>query len=110
MEGIVSIWIGQKAVEPGSDFLRDKYAVEYHDPDDQECIVGEGLTPLNELASRLSHSESFIKSLLQMAASLRLTSALWVMAQYDFSYDPNKAGLSVTPEEPLFVGAFEWHE
>ena len=44
MDGIVSIWVGQERVEPDSDFLREKFGVEYYDPDSQDCIVEESPT------------------------------------------------------------------
>jgi hypothetical protein len=110
MDGIVSIWVGRKLVEPGSDFLRDKYRVEYYDPDDQECIVETSPSALDALVSRLSYSESFRNEVVEEAKRVGLTSALWVMAQYDFAYDPVKAGLSATPDEPSYLGSFKWHE
>ena len=109
-DGIVSIWIGQQPVEPGSDFLREKFGVEYHDPDSQECIVEKSISPLPALVPRLSYSESFRDAAIQEANRIGLMAALWVFAQYDFAFDPKKAGLSVLPGEPFYLGNFAWHE
>jgi hypothetical protein len=109
-KGIVSVWVGQTNVEQGSNFLRDKFGVEYYDPDDQDCIVGENRSPIRDLASRLSYSDTFLDLLLEKAGSMGVTSSLWILAQYDFEYDPDRVGVSVLPREPLYVGSFDWHD
>jgi hypothetical protein len=110
MDGVVSIWVGQVAVTPGSDFLRDTFGVEYYDPDSQESIVESSPSPLAAMVRRLSYSESFGDAVLKEANRVGLTSALWVMAQFDFAYDGAKAGLSELPDEPFYLGSFEWQE
>src|SRR4051812_34503812 len=107
---MVSIWCGQSPVEPDSDFLRDNYGIEYWDPDSQECVIDKSTPPISLLAKRLSYHESFYDALIRGAESLRLTKALWVLAQYDFAYDPARAGLTKIPDEPQFIGCFKWHE
>ena len=109
-DGAVSLWIGQKRVTPGSNFLRDQFGVDYYDPDNQECIVEEAVTPIFDLVSRLTCSESFRVAAIEAVEHLGVTSALWVMAQFDFAYDPLAAGLKSAPSEPLFIGKFDWHE
>lgn len=109
-DGIVSIWIGQEPVEPGSDFLRDKFGVKYYDPDLQECIVEKTKAPLVALVPRLSYSESFQDAVIQETNRVGVMTALWVFAQYDFAFDANKAGLSLLPTEPFYLGNFAWHE
>lgn len=110
MPGIVSVWVGQIRPEPGSNALREKFGVEYYDSDFRDCIVGEGRSPIRDLAYQLSYSESFLDSLLQKAADKGVTSAWWILAQYDFAYDPARAGLSALPAEPSFLGNFHWHD
>jgi hypothetical protein len=108
--GVVSVWVGQVLAEPKKDFLRNQFNAEDYDLDFQDCIVEKGKTPLRDLASRLSYAESFIDPLLQRARDAGLTEALWMLAQYDYAYDLSKANLREVPAEPLFLGAFEWHE
>jgi hypothetical protein len=109
-DGAVSLWIGQKLVTPGSNFLRDQFGVNYYDPDNQECIVEVAVTPISDLVSRLSFSESFRAAAIEAAERLGVKSALWVMAQFDFAYNPLAAGLKSPRSEPLFIGKFDWHE
>lgn len=108
--GVVSLWAGQRRVVPGSNFLRDKFNVEYNDPDNEECIVEDSISPLPDLISGLSYSESFQQAAIKAAERLGVTAALWVMAEFDFAYDPVKAGVQRVPSEPIFLGQFEWHE
>jgi hypothetical protein len=108
--GRVSVWVGRKTVEPGSDFLRELFGVEYYDPDDQECIIGEFTSHVGKLAHRLSYSESFIDALIDAANRLGIDSCLWVFAQYDFEYDPVKARINPLPEEPRYIGTFPWYD
>lgn len=44
------------------------------------------------------------------AGQLGITSALWVMAQFDFAYDPAASGIASMPQEPVFIGRFDWNE
>jgi hypothetical protein len=97
-------------VAQGSNFLKDKYGVEYYDPDNQECVVENSAIPFANLVSQLSYSESFQAAAIDAAQRLGVSSALWVMAQYDFAYDPEAVGLAVLPHEPLFIGRFQWNE
>ena len=78
-DGVVSLWVGQKRVATGSNFLRDKYGIEYYDPDNQECVIEESVTPLFDLLSQLSYSESFRDDAFEAAKHLGITSALWIM-------------------------------
>jgi hypothetical protein len=107
--GIVSVWIGQVAPGPKSNVLR-KFGVDHYDPDFRDNIIAKTRSPVRDLVSQLSYSESFIDPLLRRAAELGISSAIWMLAQYDFAYDPVKAGLSVLPKEPLYVGNFSWND
>jgi hypothetical protein len=109
-EGVVSLWAGQVRVADGSNFLRDQYGVEYYDPDNQECVVEESIIPISDLIPQLSYSESFRAAAIESARRVGISSALWVMAQYDFAYDPSKVALTLLPQEPAFLGSFPWRE
>lgn len=109
-DGIVSLWAGQVPVAPGSNFLRDGYGVEYYDPDFQECIVEDAITPIAEILPKLSYSASFREAALDAARRLGIPSCRWVMAQYDFAYDPGLPGLVSIPAEPVFLGRFQWSQ
>jgi hypothetical protein len=108
-KGVVSIWVGQTPAKSGSDFLRDGFGIEDYDLDFQDCIVADCVSPIRDLSARLSYSNSFLEPLLQRASGLGITSGLWVLAQYDFDYDPNRSGVKV-PVEPAFIGSFSWHD
>jgi hypothetical protein len=107
-DGVVSLWVGKVPVAAGSNFLRDHYGVEYYDPDNQECVVEESSTPISEIVCKLSYSESFRDAATIEAKRIGIRSGLWVMAQYDFAYDPELVGIKVLPREPVFLGRFRW--
>lgn len=109
-DGVVSLWVGQVKVAPGSNFLRDLYRVDDYDPDNQECIVQASATPIVDLIAELSYSESFRDAALAAAEQLRMSSPLWIMAQYDFAYDPAAVQLIDWPAEPKFLGTFAWND
>ncbi|WP_254508929.1 hypothetical protein [Anatilimnocola floriformis] len=106
--GFVSLWVGQSLVEDGSDFLRDQYRVDFADADFQECTIREQALPLAELLVAISWSESFREAALAGAQQAGLTAGRWLMAQFDFKYDPAVAELREMPRDPVFIGAFEF--
>jgi hypothetical protein len=108
--GKVSIWVGQVLIEPGSDFLTNRFGAEDYDLDFQDCIVEEVATPVLELFEKLSYADSFIQPALEATVKLGIDRALWVTAQYNYDYDPSRCGLSSVPTEPRFVGSFDWHD
>ncbi|MDB5342831.1 MAG: hypothetical protein JWP89_1208 [Schlesneria sp.] len=109
-DGIVSLWIGQRQVASGSNFLRDQFGIDFYDPDNQECIVEDSVTSIADLISQLSYSESFQGDAVEAAERLGITSGIWVMGQYDYAYDLLAAGVTAVPVEPVFIGKFNWHE
>ena len=106
--GVVSLWAGQVPVTPGSNFLRAGYGVGYCDPDFQDCIVEESITPIGEILHKLSYSASFREAAIDAARRFGISSCRWVMAQYDFAYDPSLPGLVSLSTEPVFLGRFRW--
>jgi hypothetical protein len=108
--GVISLWVGQVWVALGSNFLRDLYGVDDYDPDNQECILRDSSTTVSELVLKLSYSDSFRDAAIESALQLGIVSARWIMAQYDFAYDPTRVGLAALPTEPVFIGRFKWHE
>jgi hypothetical protein len=108
--GMVSIWVGQILIEPGSDFLKEGFGVDDYDLDFQDCIHAGGATPLAELVQQLSYSASFGDDVVKIAQGLGVKTARWVMAQYDFAYAPPKTIATKLPDEPRFIGVFSWHK
>lgn len=109
-DAAISLWAGQQRVAPGSNFLRDLYGVDDYDPDNQECIVEDSVAPIKDIISKLSYSDSFVDAAVVAADQLGIRSALWVMAQFDYAYDPAAAGIAPMPQEPVFIGRFDWNE
>ena len=111
-KGQVSIWVGLNKCDPTVDILKDLCGVASYDVDSQECIVDvEEWTsqPVEELLKALSYSESFFADARNAAQTLKIRDALYVLAQYDFAYDPKKVRKSVAPD-PIFLGSFPWSD
>lgn len=101
-EGFVSLWFSDTPAdefEPGTDSLQDLAGVGYYDPDDQEVIVADGSqpVPIADLLRQLSWSDSFAETATRAAQRSGHHSALWVLAQYDFIYDPRRVKRPVSP-------------
>jgi hypothetical protein len=108
--GRVSIWIGTIKVDPDADFLVNQFAATDYDLDFQDCIIGEHTSPISDLIAQLSYADSFCQEAVDKAATLGISEALWILAQYDYEYEPSRSGLSSIPSEPYFLGCFSWHD
>ncbi len=111
-EGEVSVWVGFERRDPSIDLLKDLCGVEHYDVDSQECIVdGKNWMkqPIKRLLGRLSYSGSFLAEALAAARERGLIEALYVVAQYDFAYDPKKAKKRIAAD-PVFLGHFAWSD
>jgi hypothetical protein len=109
-QGIVSLWVGQIRVAEGSNFLHDGYGVDFYEPDQQECLIEDSPQPLAEILAQLSYAESFRDAALAAAKRKKISTCLWIMAQYDFAYDPQLPGLKTLPQEPVFLGSFAYEQ
>jgi hypothetical protein len=111
----LSLWVdtrkpNMKAMK-GVDILKDLCGVKSYDLDDQELsAAGDSFpkAPFAEILSRLSYSSSFQEAANQAAKERKITHAYWVLAQYDFVYDPRRR--KSVAAEPLFLGVFDWDD
>lgn len=110
-EGVVSVWAGLKDGDDETDdldVLQDWCGIDYYDPDYQEMNwVDFRLMPLKELLQDLSYSDSFITHALFAAKQRGITSARWVLLQYNFAYDMQLAKLPIA-DDPIFLGRFKY--
>ena len=111
-DGKVSIWVFRKPENPEDaekDVLKDVCGVDSYDSDFQKwkCCVEPVL--LLSLLAELSYSGSFVDAALAAAHELKLETALGVIAQFNFEYDPSKVCKPFS-DDPLFLGAFDWHD
>lgn len=108
-DGVVSLWAGQHRVAPTIDVLRELCAVDYYNVDFQEGVVAPEWTPtpLSELVGQLSYSESYLDAVIEAADELGIETAVWVVMQLNFAYDPAKVERSV-PDDAIFIGRFQW--
>jgi hypothetical protein len=111
-KGRVSIWVGRHRCDPTVDLLKDLCGVSSYDLDSQECLVDDETwanQPIKQLLQKLSYCDSFLAKALDTAQALNISEALYVVAQFDFAYDPKKVEKPIAPD-PLFLGSFRWSE
>jgi hypothetical protein len=111
-EGVVSVWVGLRGDKGDSevDVLQDLCGVGYYRLDDQESNNFDfKLVDLRVLLADLSYSESFIEAVLNAAKSKGLVDARWVVAQYNFQYDPSKVSRTIA-DDSKFVGYFPYDD
>lgn len=110
--GAVSIWVGilGEEVNAGADILQDLCGVGYYRMDDQEINNFDfNLIDVRQLLSGLSYSFSFLDNAVVAAKKLGLNEARWIVAQYDFKYDPSKI-TRLIESDPVFIGFFEYSD
>lgn len=108
--GLVSIWLGVDLISPKIDILKKLCGVKYYDVDDQECILTDNglMEPVDSLVTELSYSESFLKDVVAAYKKAGIENAYWVLAQYDFRYDPRKRKKHT--KNPIFIGCFQYQD
>ena len=112
-DGKVSIWLGFSTDEDDPedlDVLQDLCGVGYYnlDKQDMNCFDFE-LSNLKKLFKDISYSDSFIDKVCKDADSKGYKEARWVLAQYDFHYDPSKIKRKIEPD-PVFLGTYNYRE
>ena len=110
-DGVVSIWVGLSdacEAQEGIDVLQDLCGVGYYDIDNQEVIIHQEPSLVADLVGALSYSESFSEAVVRAAAVMAVERAWWVVAQYDFAYDPARVKRPVAVD-PRFLGVFGYH-
>jgi hypothetical protein len=109
-DGRVSVWVGFDRHPPDVDLLRDLCGVPRYDLDSQEVVVDDRQwrrQPIEALLGQLSYSDSFRSDALAAAGAREITEALYVVAQYDYVYNPKRVRRAVAPD-PMFLGCFRW--
>lgn len=88
------------------DVLQDLCGVGYYELDNQE-ISGAGVeeSSIYELLMAISYSPSFANQAIQNASNLGMTVGFWLLAQFDFAYEPSRV-LREIAVDPIFIGQF----
>lgn len=110
-DGVISIWVGLSDDSDDAqelDVLQDLCGVGYYDLDFQEgnCFNFE-LVPLRRLLEEVSYSATFMDPVLEAAKAKGLTSARWLLVQFDFAYDPSRVKRPIATD-PVFLGIFPY--
>jgi Immunity protein 22 len=109
---VASVWLGHVRHKPQVDLLRDLCGVDYYDLDFQEVNVDDKRwreQAVKTLVGPISYSESFIDAVVAAAKDKGIAKALYVIVQYDFTYDPKKAKRKVA-SDPVFLGVFDYDD
>lgn len=110
-DGVVSVWLGLTDLTdlPANlDPLQDLCGVGHYDHDDQEVnLRSYELVSLAALVRELSYSPSFGNQVMQAAAKIGIHEVRWVLAQFDFEYDPNRVKRAIQAD-PVFLGVFPY--
>jgi hypothetical protein len=62
---------------------------------------------IGSLVEPLSYSDSFLSEAVRAAKSKNIEVARWVLAQFDFKYDPSVVVRSIAAD-PVFIGYFPY--
>jgi hypothetical protein len=115
-EGKVSLWICLRKpnlpAERDVDILKTWCGVLSYDLDQQELSGADNSFPLTKIADLLkpiSYSSSFLDAAMKATDAKKLTEAYWILAQFDFAYDPKKT-VGKVRADPMFLGAFDWND
>ena len=108
-DGVVSIWLELTKHEEESelDALQDCCGVGYYNLDNQEANHLDEVVSLDQLLADISYSGSFSKAAIARANSMGIESAYWVLAQFDFAYDPSRVKRNPT-NKIVFIGFFPY--
>lgn len=109
-EGIVSIWIGlsDEKTDMELDILQDLCGIGYYQLSNQEINhLNFELVSIGLLIKDLSYSSSFKNNVIHQAYLKGIDHCKWVIAQYDFKYDPLKVKRPIK-NDPIFIGYFPY--
>lgn len=112
MEGRVSIWVGTESLKEESedlDILQDWCGVGAYDPDFYESHFDDDFRDVRiaDAVSELSYCASFGDQVVQAALARHLSHVKWIVAEYDFDYDPRRVKRPTNPKA-VFLGAFDF--
>src|SRR5262245_24984164 len=105
-KGWVSIWLGFLTPKPEEDFLATKFKAFDCDPKEWYQILTNDWGRVFALIEALPYANSFFQTAEEAASKFREVNAQWIYAQYEYDYDPAKAGLGKLPDDPYFLGSF----
>jgi hypothetical protein len=108
----LSVWVGRVRHDPKVNLLRDLCGVDHYDLDFQEINVDDKRwreQPVNKLLGPLSYAESFVDAVVAAAKDKGFAKALYVIVQYNFTYDPKKVKRKVA-SDPVFLGVFDYDD
>lgn len=109
--GFVSLWAGladQSTAHEEIDVLQDLCGVGYYNIDNQESNSHEfRLVSVADLLDELSYSPTFRDEAFKVAVDKGVMKGRWVVAQYDFAYDPGRVKRLIS-NDPIFLGAFPY--
>ena len=109
--GYVSLWVGladQSTAGDEIDVLQDLCGVGYYNLDSQESNCHEfRVVSVVDLLGKLSYSPTFQDEAVKAAADKGVMKGRWVVAQYDFAYDPGRVKRTIS-SDPVFLGVFPY--
>lgn len=107
--GFVSIWLQLKRrnTDESLDALQDLCDVGYYKIDDQESNTLGIEAVVDLLLKDISYSASFSDHVVSKANAIGIASAYWVLAQFDFAYDPSRVARSIS-DDLVFIGVFPY--
>jgi len=108
-EGWISVWSGMSAEDREQDILKSFCGIDYYDVDFQEILVAPDWEVIDstQLFERLSFADSYLDKLIHAATTKGLVKCRYVVAQFNFKYDPKKVTKPIAPD-PVFVGTFRY--
>jgi hypothetical protein len=83
--------------------------VGYYRLDNQEANARQEPVSLEVLLSEISYSKSFLSNALASAHEMGISSARWVIVQFDFSYNPAKIQRPIS-SDAIFLGVFSYSD
>jgi hypothetical protein len=108
----LSVWVGNVRHAPEVNLLRDLCGVDHYDLDSQEINVDDKRwqqQPVATLLGPISYSESFVDNVVAAARDRGFAKALYVIVQYEFTYDPKKVKRKIA-SDPIFLGVFDYDD
>ena len=108
-KGVVSVWLktAPSNEDPRIDALQDLCGVGYYRLDNQEAFTLGESASISALLEHISYSATFSNDVVRRAEELGISSACWLLAQFDFEYDPSKVQRPIS-NRLAFIGAFPY--
>ena len=108
---LLAFWVGLADESTGGgeiDVLQDLCGVGYYNIENQESNCHEfRVVSVVDLLGELSYSPTFRDDAVKAAIDKGVMKGRWVVAQYDFAYDPGRVKRSIS-SDPVFLGVFPY--